>query len=262
MSRPCAHILCLVGAPACGKSSLSQALQLLLQEQQQIQTIRLVSFDAVEAQLQPQSETSQFDVAAWRQVPLSPSLALYRTCNLHVVPICSRRLDSSRLNRFANTPPLRRLPTRRSSSQTTRFICSRCGAASGPLRVNARLQSGVSPTPSPSSFKPLLGLSAQPLADTPACPLRFPPNFFFGSFVHISAAPDVLLARNAARPNAVPVASLLKIAASLEPPLASKNYFETPVLTLQCHHPPQASAQIVAEWLSDLWQVSTCTCLC
>jgi hypothetical protein len=48
----------------------------------------------------------------------------------------------------------------------------------------------------------------------------------------------------------------------LEPPLASKNYFETPVLTLQCHHPPQASAQIVAEWLSGLWQVSTCTCLC
>jgi hypothetical protein len=254
MSQPFAHILCLVGAPACGKSSLSQALQLLLQEQQHIQTIRLVSFDAVEAQLQPQSETSEFDVAAWRQVPLSPSLALNRTTHAAQSSRRPRRLDSSPLNRFANTLPLPLRPTSRSSSQTTRCICSRCGAASGPSRVNALLQSGANTALSQTLTH------SNPytvyLRNNPLLTRHLPPNHFFRSFVHISAETDVLLARNAARPNAVPVASLLKIAASLEPPLSSKHYFETPVLTLHCHHPPQQNAQIVAEWLSGLWQVS------
>ena len=71
MAQPSALILCLVGAPACGKSSLSQALQQLMQQQQQqqqVHAVHVVSFDAVEAQLQAQAHASQFDVAAWRQV--------------------------------------------------------------------------------------------------------------------------------------------------------------------------------------------------
>ena len=68
MSQPNALILCLVGAPACGKSSLSQSLQEQLQQQQNLHSVHVVSFDAVEAQLQAQAHTSQFDVAAWRQV--------------------------------------------------------------------------------------------------------------------------------------------------------------------------------------------------
>jgi hypothetical protein len=71
MSQPNALILCLVGAPACGKSSLSQALQQLLLQQQQVHAVHVVSFDAVEAQLLAQAHTSQFDVAAWRQVLFS-----------------------------------------------------------------------------------------------------------------------------------------------------------------------------------------------
>jgi hypothetical protein len=75
MTQPTALIVCLIGAPACGKSSLSLALQdhfsLRLeqqQQQQQIHTVRVVSFDAVEAELQSQSQSAPFDVAAWRQV--------------------------------------------------------------------------------------------------------------------------------------------------------------------------------------------------
>jgi tRNA uridine 5-carbamoylmethylation protein Kti12 len=75
------------------------------------------------------------------------------------------------------------------------------------------------------------------------------------SFVHIVAPPHVLLSRNSSRTHPVPDASLLKIAASLEPPLVSKNYFETPVLTLQCNDAIATNAQIVAEWLQGCWQV-------
>ena len=119
MSRPCAHILCLVGAPACGKSSLSQALQLLLQKQQQIQTIHLVSFDAVEAQLQPQTETSQFDVAAWRQVPLSPYLALNRTS--HALQ-SSRRPHPLSQARLVSFESIRQYATAASPSNPTLII--------------------------------------------------------------------------------------------------------------------------------------------
>ena len=91
-----------------------------------------------------------------------------------------------------------------------------------------------------------------------------PPLFLFAysvgihirrSFVHIAASPDVLLARNATRPHPVPAASLLKIAGSLEAPLASKNYFETPVLTLQYDDAVATNARIVASWLGGCWQV-------
>lgn len=75
------------------------------------------------------------------------------------------------------------------------------------------------------------------------------------SFAHIVAPLHVLLSRNTSRTHPVPEASLLKIAASLEPPLVSNNYFETPVLTLQCNDAIATNAQIVAEWLEGCWQV-------
>jgi hypothetical protein len=44
-----------------------------------VQSVHVVSFDAVEAQLQAQAHTSEFDVAAWRQVVFSLSLSTHVT---------------------------------------------------------------------------------------------------------------------------------------------------------------------------------------
>jgi hypothetical protein len=92
-----------------------------------------------------------------------------------------------------------------------------------------------------------------------SCPVCSQPNhfplLFPRSFVHITAPLDLLLSRNSSRPHPVPSSSLLKIASTLQPPHASRHYYETPVLTLQGDALPQANAAAVADWLRGCWQV-------
>ncbi len=76
------------------------------------------------------------------------------------------------------------------------------------------------------------------------------------SFVHITGPTDVLLQRNSSRPRSVPSSSLLKIISTLHPPLPSKHYYETPVLTLHCVAPPRDNALVVANWLAGCWKVN------
>jgi tRNA uridine 5-carbamoylmethylation protein Kti12 len=67
---------------------------------------------------------------------------------------------------------------------------------------------------------------------------------------------DELLQRNSRRSHPVPPSSLLKIASTLQPPLSTNNYFETPVLTLHCDATPLDNALVVADWLPGCWKVN------
>ncbi len=154
------------------------------------------------------------------------------------------RPDHFRLHMFAKPLLLPHPPTARSSSPMTPCTCRQCAAASGTWRVSAKQQSGA-----------VQHASAFFLSRSARIHLRC-------SFVHITASPDELLSRNTARAHPVPAASLLKIVASLEAPLASRNYYETPVLTLRCDDSVATNARIVVEWLGGCWQVMSALHTC
>ena len=154
------------------------------------------------------------------------------------------RPDHFRLHMFAKPLLLPHPPTARSSSPMTPCTCRQCAAASGTWRVSAKQQSGA-------AQRAVVAFLSSSTRIHLLC-----------SFVHITASPDELLSRNTARAHPVPAASLLKIVASLEAPLASRNYYETPVLTLRCDDSVATNARIVVEWLGGCWQVMSALHTC